>query len=224
MADILQKLRAFTSEDRLALLEQKLALRTRYLTVCLQDLYSPQNAGAILRSSEAFGIQDITIIEDQNSFHVNPKVEKGTTKWLHLHRYSSREYENPHRAAIEQLRKEGYRIVVTSPHIEGKTPEQLDLHRGKVALVFGTEHDGVSAWMQAQADEFLHIDMLGFVESLNVSVCAAIALYTLNNRLRDSDIPWQLSPDEEARIRLEWVQKSIRSIDSIMQLIDDGKL
>lgn len=224
MSSILQKLSPFISTDRTALLESRLALRTRYLTICLQDIYYSQNAGAILRSAEAFGIQDVHIIEDLNPFQINHKVERGTTKWLHLHQYSRKDFEDPNKAAIQQLRKEGYRIVVTSPHIQGKTPESIDLHSGKIALVLGTESDGVSSWMLNEADEYLHINMAGFVESLNVSVCAAISMNTICHRLRNSDIYWQLGPEEEAALRLEWTQKSIRSIDSIMQLIEDGKI
>lgn len=224
MASTLEKLKPFLSEERLALLEHKLTLRTRYITVCLQDIYYSQNAGAILRSSEAFGIQDVHIIEDENPFQINHKVEKGTTKWLHLYQYTHQNSPNPNKVAIDHLRKQGYRIVVASPHIHGKTPESLDLKKGKIALIMGTERDGASSWMMEQADEFLHIEMAGFVESLNVSVSAAISLYTLSHRLRNSDIDWHLPVLEEEALRLEWVKKSIRSIDSIMQLIDDGKL
>jgi tRNA (guanosine-2'-O-)-methyltransferase len=78
--------------------------------------------------------------------------------------------------------------------------------------------------MLDEADEFLHINMAGFVESLNVSVCAAISLNTLCHRLRNSEIAWQLSTTEAEALRLEWTQKSIRSIDPIIQLIQDGKL
>lgn len=224
MASITEKLKPFIAEERLDLLEQKLALRTRYITVCLQDIYYSQNAGAILRSAEAFGIQDIHIIEDLNPFEINHKVERGCTKWLHLHKYDKSEYLNPHQAAIERLRKEGYRIVVASPHIHGKTPESLPLETGKIALIMGTERDGASPWMMEQADEFLHIEMAGFVESLNVSVSAAISLHTLCQRLRNSVIPWQLSENERQDLLLEWTQKSIRNIDSIMHLIENGKL
>lgn len=224
MNAITEKLRPFTSDERIALLEKKLDLRTDYITVCLQDIYYPQNAGAILRTSEAFGIQHVHIIEDKNPFEINHKVEKGAAKWLHLHRYGHKQFKDPNQAAVDQLKKEGYRIVVTSPHQSSCTPFDLDLSKGKIALIMGTEKDGASEWMLQQADEYLHIDMAGFVESLNVSVCAAIALNVLCKRLRESNLPWKLDPQSKEAILEEWVKKSVRSIDPIMKLIEDGKL
>ena len=75
-------------ERRLNLLREVLSRRTRYITVVLEDLYQPQNASAALRSCECLGIQDVHIIENRNSFNVNPEVDMGASKWLTIQKYS----------------------------------------------------------------------------------------------------------------------------------------
>jgi tRNA (guanosine-2'-O-)-methyltransferase len=64
--------------------------RTRYITVVLENIYQPQNASAVLRSCECLGIQDVHVIENRNSFNVNPEVDIGASKWLTINRYSDK--------------------------------------------------------------------------------------------------------------------------------------
>ncbi|NNK75909.1 MAG: TrmH family RNA methyltransferase, partial [Maribacter sp.] len=86
----------------------------------------------------------------------------------------------------------------------------------KTALFFGTEKDGLSKEVMQEADGFLKIPMVGFTESLNISVSAAIILQHLSTKLRRQALPWQLSDSEKMDIRLEWTKKSINSIDAII--------
>ncbi len=66
-----------------------------------------------------------------------------------------------------------------------------------------------------QADGFLKIPMVGFTESLNISVSAAIIIQDLTNRLRRSDIDWKLTDAEILEKRLDWARKSIKDIKRI---------
>ncbi len=88
------------------------------------------------------------------------------------------------RPAIERLKKEGYRIVATTPHKKDCTLDEFDLHKGKFALLFGSELKGLSPLAMQLADEFIRIPMAGFTESLNISVTAAIFIHQLTGRLR----------------------------------------
>ena len=147
----------FLKEERLEVLQRSLRFRTRYLTVCLEDIYQSQNASAVLRSCDAFGVQDVHIIEDKNKYQLNPMVARGSSKWLNLHKYNKG--DNPSLEAINSLREKGYRIVATSPHIGDTSLEDFDLTKGKAALVFGTELTGISSTVEQNADEFLKIPM-----------------------------------------------------------------
>jgi tRNA (guanosine-2'-O-)-methyltransferase len=94
--------------------------------------------------------------------------------------------------------------------------EDFDISKPS-ALFFGTERLGLSDEVLAQADGFVKIPMVGFTESLNISVSAAIILQNVSTRLRHSDIPWQLTEAELLEKRIDWARKSIKDIDFITQ-------
>ncbi|WP_444094851.1 aminotransferase class III-fold pyridoxal phosphate-dependent enzyme [Alistipes shahii] len=111
----------------------------------------------------------------------------------------------------------GYRIVATTPHREDATPETFDVGRGPFALVFGTEHAGISDEVIASADEFLRIPMCGMVESLNVSASAAILIYTLSERMRLTVGNWRMSDAEQAETLCRWMRRSVKDSEAILQ-------
>ncbi|HDP54293.1 MAG TPA: TrmH family RNA methyltransferase [Bacteroidetes bacterium] len=211
--ELIEHLSGFISEKRYELLKFVLSNRTRYLTVVLEDIYQSQNASAVLRSCDCFGVQDIHIIENTNEFNINPKVVMGSTKWLNICKYNKE--QNNTLAAIRALRKKGYRIVATSPHTYQTTLNDFNIEKGKFALFFGTELSGLSADVLNNADEYMLIPTYGFTESLNISVSAAICLHTLSDRLRNSNINYLLSASEKDDIMHEWLRLSIRSWRSI---------
>jgi tRNA (guanosine-2'-O-)-methyltransferase len=203
----LQKLSGFVTENRLKRIEEVLQVRTRHLTVVLEDIYLPHNVAAVLRSCDCFGIQDVHIIENRNQTEPDPFVELSASKWLTVHKYNSLEENTAD--AFASLKKNGYRIVVASPHKNDCTIEDLDITK-KTALVFGMELPGASPAAFARAEGFVKIPMVGFTESLNISVSAAVSLYILTSRLRKSSIDWKLSEEEKAEIRLQWVRNTVR--------------
>lgn len=213
----IQILEEFVTERRKSRMARVLDNRTRYVTVMLEDIYQPHNASAVLRSCDAFGVQDVHIVENRNEYQVNPGVELGTSQWLDLVRYG-----DGTDACIGTLRARGYRIVATTPHRNDVTIDTFDLEQGPCVLMFGTEKDGLSDTALSRADEFLRIPMVGFVESLNISVSAARALYTITSRLRGSgtgtELSWRLTPEERSEIYLRWLRQSVRNADEILKL------
>ena len=119
--------------------------------------------------------------------------------------------------AVAALKGAGYRIVATTPHREDATPETFDVGRGPFALVFGTEHAGISDEVIASADEFLRIPMCGMVESLNVSASAAILIYTLSERMRLTVSNWRMSDAEQAETLCRWMRRSVKDSEAILQ-------
>jgi len=210
---LIEYLSEFIVPERMKLFKQILEYRTRYLTVVLEDIFQTQNSSAVLRTCECFGLQDIHIIENQNPFKVNARVTHGAAKWVNLIRYNSSENNTP--AAITFLKAQGYRIVATIPDNKAVALDDYDLRKGKTALVFGSEKPGISSQVEMLADEFLTIPMVGFTESLNISVSVATIIYQLTNKLRKSDINWKLTDAEKDEILLKWLRKHIRRCDLI---------
>ncbi len=207
---LLHFLSQFITDERKQRFEEVLHYRTRHITVVLEDIFQPHNASAVLRSCDLRGVQDVHIVENNNSYEVNPEVVMGSTKWLNLHYYNKVEFNTPE--AFENLHEKGYRIVATCPHREDFTPETLPLDK-PVALVFGTEKQGLSDYVVDHADLHVRIPMFGFTESYNISVSAALLLYTLTDRLHAStDIDWHLSEEEKDELRLEWTRRTLTRI------------
>jgi len=219
---IIEHLKGFATPNRIAKFLSVLESRTRYLTVVLEDIYQPQNASAVLRSADALGIQDVHIIENNHQYTINPMVEKGASAWLNLHSYN--EKENNTKEAIKKLKADGYRIVATTPHTDDINLDDIDLSKGKVAVVFGTEVTGISDYIKSEADEFLKIPMYGFSESFNISVSAAIVMHHIRWKLEQSEIDWALSKDESDTILLSWLRNSIKASDDIIKRFENNYL
>lgn len=196
----------YITSERKKRFEEIIAFRTKHIAVVLEDIYQPHNASAVLRSCDLTGVQDIHIIENKNQYNVNPQVDMGSSKWLNLHYYS--DSDNNTLAAYKKLKDNGYTIVATTPHKDAQDLNSLNIDN-KTAIVFGTELTGLSDIAINNADEFLKIPMYGFTESYNISVSAALTLYTLTERLRKSDISWQLSESNYIDILLNWSRNSI---------------
>lgn len=193
----------FITEERHKRLDDVIVNRTRHFTVVLEDIYQSQNASAVLRSCDCFGVQDVHIIENKNKYKLNPDVELGSSKWLNMHKYNWN--QNNTLECIDTLKGKGYRIIATTPHYKSVSLEELKIDT-KFALMFGTEIDGLTDIALQNADEFVKIPMVGFTESLNISVSAAICMHHLNLKLRHSAVNWQLSDEEKLEIKLNWMR------------------
>ena len=198
------------NHDRLELLKEKLSHRTRYIAVALEDIYQPHNASAVLRTADCFGIQDVHIIENRNTYELNPDVELGAAQWLTLTKYNQKSHNTVD--AIKALKAKGYRIVATTPHRDDVELPDFDMEKGPVAILLGTEMQGLSNEALDAADEYLKIPMVGFTESLNISVSASVVLYQLSQKLRSSTIDWQISSAEREELHLQWIKNSVNNI------------
>lgn len=195
------------TDERKALFEELIQKRTTYLTVVLENIYQPLNASAVLRSCDCFGIQDVHVIENYNEFKPDREVAMGASNWLTVNRYDKN--ENNTLDCIQSLKNKGYKIVATSPHNSQTDLINFDLSKGKTALFFGTEVEGLSDVVLENADEHLHIPMYGFTESFNLSVSAAICLYEMRMKMEKENIKWQMTEDEKNQVLLNWLRYSI---------------
>ena len=211
--DLIGHLTQFITENRWKLFQDVLSRRTRYITVMLEDIYQSQNASAVLRTCDCTGIQDVRIVENRNEYTINPDVTLGSNQWLTLRYY--KESDDNTSVAIGELKKKGYRIVATSPHLEGTTPDTFELDKGPAVFLFGTELNGLTDRALEQAEETIRIPMAGFTASYNISVSAAIILYRLRKRLEESTIDWKIREEEKNDILLQWLRSTIHKVELI---------
>ncbi|WP_373017364.1 TrmH family RNA methyltransferase [Muriicola sp.] len=202
-------LESFVSEDRLRRFSEVLQWRTRYITVAMEDVYHLHNASAVIRSADVFGLQDVHIIEERFGKRLDKKIALGAQKWVDIHRYPTTE------ACLKSLRDKGYRILATTPRKDALSLEKLTVDH-KIAFLFGAEKEGLSEKALEKADDLIHIPMVGFTESLNVSVAAAIVLQRATSLLHASSVDWKLREEEREEKRVEWIKKSVRNLDKII--------
>ncbi|PIB27811.1 TrmH family RNA methyltransferase [Maribacter sp. 4G9] len=207
--ELLNYLENFISEERKQRFISILESRTNFITVAIEDVYQMHNTSAVIRSCESFGVQKAHLIEGRFGKRLDKKIAMGAQQWVDLHRYSSSS------EAISTLRNQGYKIVATSPHAEGSLLNDFQMD-SPIAVFFGTEKEGLSKEVMDKADMFLKIPMVGFTESLNISVSAAIILQDLTTKLRNSNLPWRLPEEEILEKRLDWTKNSIKSIEEIL--------
>jgi len=203
---VLEFLKGFVTEHKQELINNVLERRTRHLAVVLEDVYQTQNASAVIRTADCFGIQDVHVIEKKHTFNVNPRVVHGSSKWVDVIKYD--QFESSYEACIKNLRNNGYKLMATVPDPSAKSIHDIELN-DKWAVVFGTEMTGISDEMRTEADEFVTIPMYGFTESFNISVSAALALNILVEKLFSSNLDWKLNEEEKSLLRLEWYRKIV---------------
>ena len=176
--NIFKEFSQYVTPERLHKIEQYAQQRSRYITVVLEDVYQGHNISAVLRSCDCFGIQDVHVITERHAYAVREEIAKGASQWLSMHHYNQKNVNNT-AICFDTLREQGYTVVATTPHENDMLIDALPLDK-KVALVFGTEQQGLSAYAMNHADAYVKIPMYGFTESFNISVCAGIALYEFN--------------------------------------------
>ncbi|MBR4738628.1 MAG: RNA methyltransferase [Bacteroidales bacterium] len=199
------------SDNKRALFDRLAPLRTRHIAVVLEDIYQSHNASAVLRSCDCFGVQDVHVVESRNPFNPAGDVAVGSSKWVDYYKHATIQ------EAYRHLHAHGYRIVATLPHENDTMIGDLDLSQ-PVALVFGTELTGLTQEAVEGADAYVKVPMYGFTESFNISVCAALSLFSLTERMRrDGGLRWQLSDDALLDLKLHWAMQAIRDGEKVME-------
>jgi tRNA (guanosine-2'-O-)-methyltransferase len=217
---LINYLSGFISEKRKQRFDEVIAHRTQHLRIVLEDLYQGHNASAVLRSCDCFGVQHVHFIENKNNMKISADVAMGSSNWLSIHKHNG-DGDNT-REALQQLKNMGYRIVATTPHKNDHTIDRLPVDK-KIALVFGTEIDGISDTVFEMADDFVKIPMYGFTESFNISVCAALCMYELTTRIRKEVDSHLLNEEERTDVYLDWLKTSIESSEGLIRQFSGGK-
>ncbi|MCB9594942.1 MAG: RNA methyltransferase [Sandaracinaceae bacterium] len=202
--DVVAVLSPLVTDERLARMNAVIARRTRSLVPVLEDLADPHNGAAVMRSADAFGCHELHVIEDRHPFAVSHRVTRGTHRWLELHKHGSTA------ACLEHLAANGYAVYVAA--MDGAVGPEAIAEVPRAAIVFGNEHKGVSAEVRAAAAGTYAIPMVGFVESLNVSVASAITLYVAS-RGRHGD----LTDDERQAILARYLITQVKDAEGVLR-------
>lgn len=213
----LSVLERYVTPARSEKFNEVLAHRTEGLTLLLDRVSSPHNISAIMRTADAFGIATVHLISP--GFSPNTGISLGTEQWVEVVNHTSEE------EALDALSDYALAILV-SPKSEGthrvsKTIDLSDFRFSKpLAFVLGNEKEGVSPSIVSRADFSISIPMLGFVESLNVSVTAGICLFAAHlNRIKSGEERPTLSLDKQRELRLKWLKNQIRGADLILDQV-----
>ncbi len=205
---VIELLEPLTLPARRKRLSDVIAMRLDSVTVLMDAPHDPHNGSAILRSADAFGVQTVHVVPRTEPFAISGNVAKGTERWVDVVRHPSAD------AAVNTLQNAGYRLVATHPGGE-LCPEAL-AEIPRLALVMGNEHDGISAALARAAEQTVRIPMRGFVESLNVSVSAAILLaFATRDRPGDCDAK---------RKQLLYAQGLFRSVSRAREVLEASRL
>lgn len=206
---IFEYLQQFLSDERLQKINHFAPESSDFVLPVIEDVYQFRNAAAIVRSVEACGFHKIVAMESQNKFNPNLRVTKGAETWLEVERL-------PHSLdSIELIKNRGYKIIAVSPEKNATLLPDFQITE-PVALVFGTEAEGVTDEILNFAEETLAIPMYGFTRSFNVSVAAAICVYELKQKLMRSNLDYKLSEEKLWKMKVRWAVNSIKSGEQIL--------
>ena len=206
---IFHYLQQFLTEKRLKKIEEYASKSSDFVLPIIEDVFQFRNAAAIVRSVEACGFHKIIAMESENQFHPNLRVTKGAETWVEIEKL-------PHQLnSIKEIKNRGYKIIAVSPEKKATFLPDYQLIE-PVALVFGTEADGVSDEILEFADETLAIPMFGFTKSFNVSVAAAICVYEMKQKLLKSTLDYKLSEEKLWKMKVRWAINSLQSGEQIL--------
>ena len=215
----IEKLSRQITPERYAKMLRALEYRTRRLTVVLEDIYQPHNAAAVLRSCDAFGLQSAYVIENRYPMKISHNVDMGVSKWMDIFKYKSptcttafaarnrepNEFDKANTIkAISELKAKGY--VVAASSLDANPVDVCELPVEKpLAIMIGTELTGLSKAAFENADITFKTDMLGFAQSFNLSVFAALCISQLSKKMRALNDDWKMGETEKRDLLLHWL-------------------
>jgi tRNA (guanosine-2'-O-)-methyltransferase len=204
---VIAALEAFVGDRRKARLLDVIGKRLESVQVVFESPHDPHNGAAIIRSCEAFGVQRIHVIETRERFLAAQSVARGSEKWVDVIPHSVSE------TVIAAAKKENLELIATHPEGELGPADLAEIPR--FALVLGNERDGIGDQLRAACTRSARVPMRGFVESLNVSVTAAILLSRAC-----SERPGDLPESEKRRLYARGLYFSLTRADELISRIE----
>jgi len=206
-------LSGFITEKRLERIKEVASKRTRHFAVALENLFQGHNASAVLRTCDCFGIQNVFAIENVNKFQPNEEIALGAEKWLNINHFND---DNSVEKCYTELRRQGYLIAATTPHGNPVPVDEMDV-RKPIALVFGTEKEGLSDEALRGADFTVALPMYGFTESFNISVSAALFMQKVIDKSIAQNVDRFIDEKEQKTLIASWILKTVSDPEGLMK-------
>ena len=187
--------------QRFERLQKILNQRQPDLTVLMDNVHKPHNLSAILRTCDATGVFQAHAVHDRSRVRPRRGIASGSKKWVRLKTHASID------EAMAQLQSENLQIVVADLHPEATDYRSVDFCR-PTALVLGAELSGPSPLALEMASQIVSIPMMGMVDSLNVSVAAALILFEAQRQRREAGLYDESRLDRQLyeQTLFEWAQ------------------
>jgi tRNA (guanosine-2'-O-)-methyltransferase len=190
-----------------SLFAEKVKNRTRHFALGLEDMMKTQNASALMRTADAFGVHPVHIYDKNERFSISSGISKGVEKWLDAKFFNSYDQGGTSNW-VQQLKATGRKLYVTALDPRARPLQSID-PAIPATVCFGNEKDGASKELQALADEIIYIPMQGFVESFNVSVSCGITLHHLTLGMESNGISRGLEPEDEINTLIQWALRTV---------------
>jgi tRNA (guanosine-2'-O-)-methyltransferase len=201
--------------DRRERIDAVLAARLGSVVPVVEDVYDPHNGAAVIRTAEAFGLQELHVIEPGLRFQAAHGITRGCHRWIDLHRW------HDSHDTIAALRGRGFRVLATGPDAT-RTIDDVAVD-APVAVLFGNERHGLTPRTAAACDETIALPMYGFTQSFNLSVSAALVLSQLAHRRRALlGATGDLAPERRAWLRARWFALKIRAAVQVVDRLVAG--
>ncbi|WP_293746641.1 tRNA (guanosine(18)-2'-O)-methyltransferase TrmH [uncultured Paraglaciecola sp.] len=155
--------------ERYARIRHFLSLRQPSLTLCLEQLNKPHNVSAIVRSCDAVGVNEIHAVWNEKP-HIRKSTAMGSENWVYTKEHANIE------DAVSHLKTKNMQILVTNLSDNAVDFREIN-YTLPTAIILGQEKHGATQEAVSAADQDIIIPMVGMVQSLNVSVAAALILY-----------------------------------------------
>lgn len=213
-AQVLKHIAPLLTSERLQKIERVVDSRCFSQSIVLENIYDRGNASAVMRSAEALGLTSVHLIELSEKLKESQRTTAGADKWVEVTRWKSTA------DCVQELKKQGKQIVVTHLSAQSKPIAEIDFSK-PTALVLGNEKDGASPEMVKAADHCVILPMVGFVQSYNISVAAALCFYHLyQDRLRRLGQHSDLSPEQKNILKAIYC---LRTQDSAAEYLQELK-
>ena len=208
------KLSGEISLHKRQLFRQKVRLRTRHFSLALEDMMMSQNASALMRTADAFGVHRVDVYDKSEKFRVSSGISKGAEKWIETDFHNTYD-EGGKKEWAEKLKSTGKKLYVTTLSPTAKPLEFID-PLVPATICFGNEQEGASQELMDSADELVYIPMQGFSESFNVSVSCGIVLHHLTLGAKQAGISRGLLPEDEISTLIQWALRTVRDPQRFM--------
>jgi len=193
-----------TTQRRLAKMKQVLTHRQKTLSVVCENIHDPHNVSAILRTCDAVGVQDVYLLYTVQAFpKLGKKSSSSAVKWIDTHKFSNTAELKKH------LLSRGITLYGTYLSENARSIYEVDWTQPS-AIVLGNEHSGISEEALGICDQTVSIPMFGMIESLNVSVAAAVILYEAARQRLQKGLYSPRSRNPNSELTERWINEMLQ--------------